>query len=80
MKFWLEQNLIAIDQLLNTLLCFGWADETMSSVAYRMEQQGNHKHGVLRKTIDLLFWFQKDHCRKAYESERLRLQAPPETR
>ena len=80
MKFWLEQNLIAIDQLLNTLVCMGWADETMSSVAWRMEQQGNHKHGVLRKFIDLLFWFQKDHCRKAYESERLRLHLPPEAR
>lgn len=79
MKFWLSQNLIALDQLLNTLICFGWADETMSSVAWRMEQEGR-PFGVMRKVIDVLFWFQPNHCRLAYESERARLQSPPEAR
>ena len=72
--------LIAIDQLLNVLLCFGEADETMSSNAYRMERAGK-PWGFLRAVIDFLFYpFQKNHCRKSYESERRRLQLPPEMR
>lgn len=64
---------LAIDQLLNVLICNGEPDETMSSAAYRMERDGRF-WGFMRPVIDVLFWFQKDHCRKAYESELLRLQ------
>lgn len=64
---------IALDQLLNVLLCNGEPDETMSSAAWRMEQ-GGYFWGCLRPIIDSLFWFQEDHCRKAYEAEVLRLQ------
>lgn len=72
--------LIAIDQLLNVLLCFGEADETMSSNAYRMER-ARKPWGFLRPVIDFVFYpIQRDHCRKAYESERRRLQLPPEMR
>ena len=68
--------LIAIDQLLNVLICNGEPDETMSSAAYRMECSG-HFWGFMRPVIDTLFHFvQRDHCRKAYESELLRLQSP----
>jgi hypothetical protein len=77
---WLLQTLIALDQLINAALCGGWADETMSSYAWRMEQAGK-PWGFMRRVIDALARpFQQDHCRKAYESERLRLQAPPEER
>lgn len=79
LKFWLKQSAIAFDQLINALLCGGWADETMSSVAWRMEQQG-HWFGFMRRVIDTLFWFDKDHCRTSFEAERNRSQLPPEAR
>lgn len=75
---YLLRLLIALDQLLNVLICNGEPDETMSSAAYRMERDG-HFWGFTRKWIDCLFYFlEKDHCRKAYESESFRLQLSPE--
>lgn len=75
-----KQILIALDQLLN-VCCFwlpggNWADETLSSRAHRI--QGTHPR--LRLAINKLFFWQDDHCLSAYESERNRLQAPPELR
>ena len=77
--FWLQQVLIAIDQLANALLG-GWADETLSSCAYRMERAGRPWGRITRPLIDAIFFFQPDHCRNAFECERQRVQAPPETR
>lgn len=65
---YVENNLIAIDQLLNTLL-LGSPDETLSSRAYRTEQSGKILGTLLRPTIDLLFFFQDQHCKKAFTSE-----------
>lgn len=73
MKHRIYQSLIALDQLVNALLFGGWADETLSSRSYR-------EYPRLAKVIDIIFWFDKDHCYESYVSERLRLQAPPETR
>lgn len=72
-----KQVLIAFDQLLNAL-CGGWADETLSSRAWRWYCSG--KRSWPRKFIDSLFFWETDHCRESYESERLRLQMPPELR
>ena len=77
--FWLQQVAIAIDQLGNALLG-GWADETLSSCAYRMERDGRPWGRITRPLIDTLFFFQPNHCRNAFECERQRVQAPPETR
>jgi len=53
-----------------------YPDETMSSAAFRMERDGKF-FGFFRPVIDFLFAFiQDEHCKKAYESEKLRLQAP----
>lgn len=71
--------LIALDQLLNVLICNGEPDETMSSACYRMERDGRF-WGFMRPVIDALFWFQSQHCRKAYESELLRLRYTAEVR
>lgn len=70
---------LAIDQLLNVLICNGEPDETMSSAAYRMERDGRF-WGFMRPLIDCLFWFQPQHCQRAYESEILRLQYTAEFR
>ena len=74
----LDQIPIAIDQLVNTI-CGGWADETISSVAWRKRQEGKG-WAILRRVIDTLFFWQENHCQTAYESEKKRLQCPPELR
>lgn len=72
-----KQILIAADQLMNTILG-GWADETLSSRCWRWSVSG--RRDWPRKIVDALLFFDKDHCRESFESERLRLQCPPELR
>lgn len=67
------QILVAIDQLVNTLMG-GMADETLSARAWRNHLKGRRSWPM--KLIDLLFFWQKDHCREAYESEVERKQLP----
>ena len=69
--------LIAIDQLLNALLC-GWPNETLSSRCWRWDRDG--KRHWPRRMVDALFFWEKEHCRESYESEQLRMQMPPELR
>ena len=80
MRFWLLQNLLALDQWINALLG-GWADETLSSRAWRTEQRCAALGRVFRPLIDLLALpFERDHCRKSFDSEREQRQLPPEFR
>lgn len=59
---------IAIDQLANAILD-GDADETLSARAYRMQQRKQPFWGWTAPAIDLLFFWQKEHCKQAYETE-----------
>lgn len=70
--------LIALDQLAWVVLTLGNGspDETISAAAWRMEGQGKPMGFVLRPLIDALFWFDKDHCRKAYNAEFQKIQLP----
>lgn len=77
-KHWTIQVLIAIDQLVTALLG-GWADETLSSYAWRMEQEGK-PWGVMRRVIDAVFFWSKNHCYQSWLDEVLRRQLPPELR
>lgn len=73
--------LIALDQLAYVLLTLGAGhpDETLSAAAWRTEQTGKLGGRIFRPLIDLLFCpLEREHCRKAYESERLGRQLPPE--
>lgn len=82
MKHYLLQILIAIDQLICTLIG-GWADESLSSYAYRLEVKGKIWGRIWRPVADWVFlklFNDPDHCRKAYEAERDRAQLPPELR
>mgnify|MGYP006899749268 CR=1 FL=1 len=74
----LEQMAIAFDQFINTVFG-GWADETISSRAYRVQGKSG-KFAKLRKLIDGLFFWQEAHCQSAYESELQRRHLPPELR
>lgn len=69
--------LIAADQLVNALLA-GWPDETLSSRAYRWEQNGVRSWP--RRLIDRLFFWEQEHCYQSYISEREGRQLPPELR
>lgn len=66
------QVLVALDQLVNTLLG-GFADETLSARAYRRKCRGKP---LLAWFINKLFFWQEDHCKEAYESEVNRTQLP----
>ena len=68
MKRYLLNVAIGLDQLANTVLA-GHPDETLSSRAYRAEQSGQRYWGWTRRAIDMLFFWQPGHCKKAYEAE-----------
>jgi hypothetical protein len=75
--------LIALDQLSYVIITLGncYPDETLSSAAYRLELRGHFWGRFWRPIIDWLFRpIEKNHCQQAYNAERLRLQAHPDTR
>ena len=79
------QLFIAIDQLLNVLLCpFSsetWADETISSRCGRLGHRRPYKY--YKFAINILFYWQKwdmQHCVRAYNEEKARYQFPPSLR
>ncbi len=78
MKQYIFQNAVALDQLANTMIPGGMADETLSARAYRMREKKQRYWGWLANVIDWIFFWEADHCRKAYESERLRRLVPDE--
>jgi hypothetical protein len=83
MKRRLLHVLIALDQLAYVLITLGngYPDETLSSAAYRLELRGHFWGRFWRPIIDWLFRpVEKNHCQQAYNAERLRLQAHPDTR
>lgn len=79
LKDYVIQVLVAFDQLANALL-LGSADETLSSRAYRAEYKDLIFGKIFRPLIDCLFFWQENHCYKAYMSELNRKQFPPDLR
>lgn len=74
----MKQVLVALDQTLNALIG-GWADETISARAHRNSGK-SRRWARARKVIDGIFFWQKNHCRAAYDSEATRRHLPPEYR
>lgn len=68
--------LIGLDQLVNALLG-GWPDETLSSRCWRLSLAGRDWP---RRLVDRLLFWDRNHCRESFESERLGRQLPPELR
>lgn len=64
MKKYFWNNLIAIDQLINTIL-FGDPDETISSRAGKRINKRRWAYVLCR----MLHWFDKGHCQKSIESD-----------
>ena len=80
-NFW--QTILWFDQgcgiLFSTLVKQkGYADITLSARAYLWEQEGKFK--LLRKVIDIIFFWQKEHCKDAWETEKKLGHFPPEMR
>jgi hypothetical protein len=83
----IKQVLIALDQLINTLIFtgkdgFGMADETMSARLWRL--QNNSKVWLMaRRLVDvvaLVLFRDRNHCHKAYIAEFEKHQLPDEYR
>ena len=75
--------LIALDQFLFCLFCLGGSapDETASSAAWRLEQQGRWQGKVFRPLIDWIFsLWQPDHCMCAFYAEKNKMQLPEDMR
>lgn len=72
-----KSALIACDQLVNALL-WGWPDETLSSRAWRWHVSGIRSWPC--NLLDLIFFWDREHCRESFESERTGRQLPPEAR
>lgn len=69
-----HQLAIAVDQLFNALLA-GYADETLSSRAYRC-QFDKRRWKIVRILIDGIFFWQEEHCRQSYINELIRGHLP----
>ena len=67
LKLYILNILIAFDQFVNVLF-LGQPDETISSRAWRCKD-ANSFWKVMHSLINKLFFFQKDHCYKAYLAE-----------
>lgn len=75
---WGYHIVIALDQLANALLR-GASDETLSSRAYRgavLANKPKKRWRVIYRTIEGIFFWEKAHCKTAYESELTRKQYP----
>ena len=64
--------LIAVDQLFYVLLTLGHGDpdETLSAAAYRLERDGKLAGRIFRPLIDMIFFFDDNHCYRAWMAER----------
>ena len=76
----IKNTAIGLDQTLNCFikLSDGWGapDEMLSARAWRLREE----HPTLRKFIDGLFFWDKNHCEECYEIEMKRRQLPLEYR
>lgn len=75
---WGYHIIIALDQLCNAILR-GASDETLSSRAYRgaiLTPQPKKRWRVIYCLIEGLFFWEKYHCKTAFESELTRKQLP----
>lgn len=79
MIFYFWQLMLALDQLANVLLG-GWADETLSSRAYRVSRKTSSWRWKIASTCINGLFFNRNHCYDAFESERNSTQLPHEFR
>lgn len=71
--------LIALDQLAFSLITLGKAypNETLSSAAYKGEQEGRVTGKLFRPVIDLIMFFDPMHCKMSYLDVKAGMLLPP---
>ena len=69
----ITQVAVAFDQLCNAI-CGGYADETMSSLCWRLRAVQPYK--TLRPVIDSVLFFDPNHCETSYANEIARKYMP----
>lgn len=57
--------LIKLSLIANTITC-GPAGYSLCARFYEGEREGRVVHSILRRFADLLFWWDENHCRKAW--------------
>ena len=79
-KQYIKNIFIWIDQGINTVILFGYPDETLSSRFYRWYRDDKCKYPMI--ILDKLanIFHDENHCYNSYLSEKLNRQLPPEFR
>ena len=79
-KQYIKNVFIWIDQGINTIILFGYPDETLSSRFYRWYRDDKCKYPMI--ILDKLanIFHDKNHRYNSYLSEKLNRQLPPEFR
>ena len=69
---------VSLDQFIWVIATLGWGfpDETISSAAWRYEQKDHMFGRIARPLIDLIFFWDKNHCQVSYETEMMRKHSP----
>lgn len=70
--------LITVDQLIFSVITLGSSapDETMSAAAWRLEQSNKLVGKLFRPLIDGLLFFDPEHCKTSFESEKYKKHLP----
>lgn len=79
-KQYLKNIFIWIDQGINTIILFGYPDETLSSRFYRWYRDDKYKYPMIILDKIAMLLGDKNHCYNSYLSEELNRQLPPEFR
>ena len=79
-KQYIKNIFIWIDQGINTIILFGYPDETLSSRFYRWYRDDKYKYPMIILDKIASIFNDKNHCYNSYLSEKLNRQLPPEFR
>ena len=79
-KQYIKNVFIWVDQGINTIILFGYPDETLSSRFYRWYRDDKYKYPMIILDKIAMLLGDKNHCYNSYLSEKLNSQLPPEFR
>ena len=79
-KQYIKNIFIWIDKGINTIILFGYPDETLSSRFYRWYRDDKCKYPMIILDKIAMLLGDKNHCYNSYLSEKLNRQLPPEFR
>lgn len=65
---WLKKLVAVASQAVNALLLNGRTNQTVSSRAHS-QSDGSRAWRITERVLDLVFWFDKDHCANSFRKE-----------